>query len=73
MFKSFLIICLFSLFLGCASHPKIIKTACPPRPTIEQIEVIGGELNRENTERVIENWKRLWEYIHRIEKLGCTR
>lgn len=60
-------------FMGCASHPKIVKTPCPPRPLLNPVEVTDGELNRENTKHVIDNWERVWEYIHRIEKLGCVR
>lgn len=59
--------------IGCAGMPKVVKVACPPRPSLLPVEVKGGTLDKENTQNIIENWLRTYEYVRRIEKLGCTK
>ena len=73
MTKYFLLSVCILILVGCASRPKIVKIPCPPRPILQPVEVKDGKLDEENTRKTIENHEDTYEYIHRIEKLGCTR
>lgn len=64
------ILCLMS---SCAHSTKIVRIPCPPRPEMVKVVVKDGTITGESLDAVIENHQRVWEYVHKIEKLGCTR
>lgn len=67
----FYIIFFSFVFFGCAHVPKIVTVECPPPPTMRQVEVVAGSVSGENLKNVVDNHIDLWEYIHKIQALGC--
>ena len=73
--KLFTILFSFSLLLainGCAKSHVPLRVSCPPRPVMEEIRVKNGIVIKEDMPALVRNHIRLWEYLRRIEKLGCV-
>lgn len=57
---------------GCAGSRSKLTIACPNRPQMREVQTKDGQLDRENTKRVIDNHVDSWEYIHKLESIkGC--
>ena len=74
--RSKLLVCLFligSQLIGCASGRTVIKIQCPGYPIMFKVRVENGVIKGKDVSNVIENHQSLWQYIHQLEKSGCTR
>lgn len=57
---------------SCAPKMIPVHVACPAHPRMEEVKVTSGTVAGDELTRVIDNFQKLWKYIHVIEKLGCT-
>gem|GEM_PF-3234418 len=73
--KKYQLLLLLPLFVleACATRMVPVRIACPPRPVMLPVTVIDGTVSGEALDNAIFNTLKLWEHVHVVEKLGCTR
>ncbi len=66
------LIALTCLLSGCKKSHYAIKITCPKPPVELPVKVRNGIISGKDLDAVINNHTLLWQYIHILQKLGCT-
>jgi len=60
------------VLMSCSSKYVPVHITCPPDPLMRVVKVQNNSITGVSLDNVIDNHISLWEYIHEVQKLGCT-